>query len=63
MKPEYWVPVVAFLAVSIPLVLLLSAMGVGSELRLILAVGGGALATAFAQGQLRKKKQASENKQ
>jgi hypothetical protein len=37
-------------------------MGVGSELRLILAVGGGALATAFAQGQI-KKKQAAEKKE
>ncbi len=62
MKPQHWIPVVVFLAVSIPLVLLLSSMGVGSELRLILAVGGGVLATAFAQGQL-KKKQASENEQ
>jgi len=61
-KPQHWVPVVVFLAVSIPLVMLLAAMGLGSELRLILAIGGGALATAFAQGYL-KKKQASENKQ
>jgi hypothetical protein len=51
-KPQLWVPVVVFLAVSIPLILLLNVLGVGGEYRLWIAIGAGALATAFAQSRL-----------
>jgi hypothetical protein len=54
-KPLHWVPVAVFLCVSIPLVLLLGAFDVGGEYRLWIALGAGALATAFAQGQLKRK--------
>jgi hypothetical protein len=47
-----------FLAVSIPLVLLLNAISVGGEYRIWIAIGAGALATAFAQSRL----QNSQNK-
>ena len=56
MKPEHWVPVAVFLGVSIPLVLLLNAMNVGGEYRIWIAIGAGALATAFAQGRLAKQR-------
>ena len=54
MKPQYWVPVTVFLAVSIPLVLLLNAMDMGGEYRVWIALGAGALATAFAQSKLKQ---------
>jgi len=53
-KPGHWVPVAVFLGVSIPLVLLLNAMNMGGDYRIWIAIGAGALATAFAQGQLAK---------
>ena len=55
MKPQYWVPPAVFLGVSIPLVLLLNAMDVGGEFRIVIAIGVGALATAFAQGKLKQR--------
>jgi hypothetical protein len=54
MKPQHWVPVTVFLAVSISLVLLLEALGVGDQFRVWIALGAGALATAFAQARLHK---------
>lgn len=53
MKPQHWVPVTAFLAVSIPLVLLLGALDVGGEYRLWIALAAGAIATALAQSRLK----------
>ena len=55
MKPQHWVPVLVFLAVSIPLVLLLNLMDFGGEFRVIIAIGAGALATAFAQSKLKQR--------
>ena len=55
MKPQHWVPVAVFLAVSIPLVLLLGALNIGGEFRLVIAIGAGALATAFAQGRIKQR--------
>ncbi len=52
MKPGLWLPVVVFLAVSIPTILLLNALQVDSEFRIWIAIGVGALATAFAQKRL-----------
>ncbi len=54
MKPQHWVPVLVFLAVSIPLVLLLDRMNVGGEFRVVIAIGVGALATGFALGKLKQ---------
>ncbi len=55
MKPQHWVPVVVFLAVSVPLVLLLGALELGGEYRLWIALGAGVLATAFAQSRLARR--------
>ncbi len=52
MKPQHWVPVAVFLAVSIPLVLLLNALDVGGEYRVWIALAAGVAATAFAQSRL-----------
>jgi uncharacterized membrane protein len=53
-KAKLWLPVAVFLAVSIPLVLLLNAISVGGEYRIWIAIGAGALATAFAQSRMQK---------
>ncbi|MCA0243146.1 MAG: hypothetical protein LCI02_20060 [Proteobacteria bacterium] len=55
MKPQHWVPVLVFLAVSIPLVLLLNLMDFGGEFRVVIAIAAGALATAFAQSKLKQR--------
>ena len=52
MKPQHWMPVVAFLATSIPVVLLLNAFSWGGEYRLWIAIGVGALASALVNRQL-----------
>ncbi len=54
MKPQHWVPVTVFLGVSIPLVMLLNAIEVGGEYRIWIAIGVGALATAFAQNRIER---------
>ena len=56
MKPEYWVPPAVFLAVSVPLVLLLNVLEVGGEYRLWIALGAGVLATVFAQNKLKNRR-------
>ncbi len=53
MKRAHWLPVAAFLGVSIPLVLLLNALQVGGDHRLWIALGAGALTAAFTQSKLR----------
>ncbi len=55
LKPQLWLPVTVFLAVSIPLVWLLEALGVGSDYRVWLAIGAGALATGYTQTRLATK--------
>ncbi len=52
MKPQHWVPVAVFLAVSISLVLLLEVLGVADQFRVWIALGAGVLATAYAQSRL-----------
>jgi hypothetical protein len=59
-KPQLWVPPAVFLAVSIPLVLLLNAMEVGGDFRLVIAIGVGALATAIAQSKLKQRSSRGE---
>lgn len=60
MKPQHWVPPAVFLGVAIPLVLLLNAMSVGGEFRIVIAIGVGALATAFAQSKLKQRSSRGE---
>ena len=55
MKPQHWVPVVAFLGVSIPLVLLLNALQLGGDFRVWIALAAGVGATAYAQTRLAKR--------
>ncbi len=52
MNPRNWVPPVVFLATSLPTVLLLNQLDIANEFRLILAMGVGVAATAFAQSRL-----------
>jgi uncharacterized membrane protein SpoIIM required for sporulation len=52
MKPQLWLPLLVFLGVSIPLVLLLNAFNVGGEYRIWIAIGAGAMSTAFVQSRL-----------
>ncbi len=54
LKPQLWLPVAVFLAVSIPLVWLLNALDVGGDYRVWLAIGAGALATGYTQSRLAK---------
>ncbi|GEM_PF-4323214 len=55
LKPQLWLPVAVFLAVSIPLVWLLNALDVGGDYRVWLAIGAGALATGYTQTRLAAK--------
>ena len=52
MKPQYWLPTAVFLAVSIPLLLLLTEFDLGGEYRLWISLGAGALATALVHRRL-----------
>jgi carbon starvation protein CstA len=52
MKPQHWLPLLAFLATSIPVVLLLNVFDVGGEYRLWMAIGVGALAAALVNKKL-----------
>ena len=54
MRPQHWVPVTVFLAVSIPLVLMLNVLDMGGEYRIWIALAAGALATAYAQSKLKQ---------
>ncbi len=53
MKAQHWLPVAVFLGVSIPLVLLLNALGQAGEFRIWIALGASALATAIVQSKLK----------
>ena len=53
MNPRYWLPLLAFCVVSIPLVLLLNALEVGAEFRVWIALAAGVLAAAVAQSRLK----------
>ena len=52
MSAQHWGPAVAFLAVAIPLVLLLNAAQLGGEFRVWIAMAGGALAAGITQARL-----------
>ena len=53
MKPQYWAPVVVFLAVSLPILLLLEALQLAPGYRLWITLGAGVLATACVQSRLK----------
>ena len=55
MNPRHWVPVLAFLVVSIPLVLLLNALHVGGEYRVWIAMAAGSLVAGLAQARLKSR--------
>ena len=55
-----WILAVVFLAVSIPVLLLMQALEVGGEYRLLIAMGAGALATAVTQARLAQSKDKQE---
>ena len=55
MKPSAWALPAVFLAVSIPVLMALHALDAGGEYRIWIAIGAGALATAFAQGKLKQR--------
>jgi hypothetical protein len=63
LKPQLWLPVTVFLAVSIPMVWLLEALGVGSDYRVWLAIAAGALATGYTQSRLAAKSAAQDGEQ
>lgn len=50
MKPGPWLAPLVFLATAVPTVLLLHALDVGGDYRLMIGIAVGALATAIAQG-------------
>jgi hypothetical protein len=58
-KAKLWLPLAVFLGVSIPLVLLLNLFNVGGEYRIWIAIGAGALATAFAQSRMQANSQSN----
>jgi 4-hydroxybenzoate polyprenyltransferase len=59
LKPQLWLPVTVFLAVSLPLVWLLNALAVGGDHRVWLAIAAGALATGYTQSRLAAKEASS----
>ena len=58
MKTEYWLPTVVFLAVSIPIVLLLTEFDLAGEYRMWISLGAGALATAVVQRRMKSRGEA-----
>jgi hypothetical protein len=52
MKTRTWLPPVVFLAASLPTVLLLHALEIGGDYRLLIGIAVGALATAVVQTRL-----------
>lgn len=63
MKPELWLPVVVFLAASIPVVLILGALDWIPEYRVWVALAAGVAATAFAQSKLKARAAAKGDEQ
>jgi hypothetical protein len=56
MNSPTWILALVFLAVSIPLVLLLQLLQLGGEFRLLIAIGAGVAAAGFAQSRLASRK-------
>jgi hypothetical protein len=54
-KPQLWLPVTVFLAVSIPLVLLLNLLQWMPEYRVWIALACGAAASAYTQHKLKQR--------
>jgi hypothetical protein len=56
MKTPAWMLPVVFLGTSVPAVLLMHVFDFGGEHRLLIAIGVGALATAFTQARMARRK-------
>ena len=52
MKPQYWVPTLAFLAGSIPTLLVIAQFGLASDMRLMIAIAVGAVCAGVASKYL-----------
>jgi hypothetical protein len=55
MKPQHWLPPLVFLGTAVPTVFVLHVLDVGGEFRIFIALGVGAIATAWTQSRLRRK--------
>ncbi len=53
MKAQLWLPLATFLGVSLPVLLLLQVFDQFAEHRVWIALGAGALATAFVQSRMK----------
>ncbi len=56
MKARHWIPPLVFLGTALPTVLLLHVLDVGGEFRIFIALGVGAVATAWAQARFSRVK-------
>lgn len=55
MKARTWLPPVVFLAAALPTVLLLHALEIGGDFRLLIGIGVGAIATTLVQSRLARR--------
>ena len=55
MKTQHWAPVLVFLGVAIPLVLLMNLLQVGGDYRVWIALAAGVAATAYTQSRLARR--------
>ncbi|HET7772995.1 MAG TPA: hypothetical protein VFK82_04150 [Burkholderiaceae bacterium] len=60
MKPDYWLPGVVFLVVSLPVLLLLRQVPPLAEFALIPAIIAGGLAAAFATAKVKERQRAAD---
>ncbi|MFC3146152.1 hypothetical protein [Piscinibacterium candidicorallinum] len=60
MKPEYWLPGVVFLVVSLPVLLLLRQVPPLAEFALFPAIIAGGLAAAFATAKVKERQRAQD---
>lgn len=63
MKKELWLPGLVFLAASIPMVYFLQYMKWGGDFVLLIAMGAGIIASAFAKTHLNKEQLAKNQEQ
>ncbi|KPF66373.1 hypothetical protein IP84_16375 [beta proteobacterium AAP99] len=60
MKPEYWLPGVVFLVVSLPVLLLLRQVPPLAEFALFPAIIAGGLSAAYATAKVKERRRAQE---
>ncbi|MFO1218479.1 MAG: hypothetical protein U1E89_08930 [Burkholderiaceae bacterium] len=56
MSPRYWLPPAVFLATAVPSVLLMHHFEIGGDLKIVIAIGIGAVATALVQSRMARQK-------